>query len=149
MNKLEKRLHNQPGLKQRRRVLRNDGTRVEAALWTMLRKSQLRGRKFRRQHSIGRYVLDFYCPAEKLAVELDGAVHDDPLRRDYDGKREAFLGQRGVRVARFENKHVFEQPAVVLEAIAAYFQENEIFRNCPTNESASTQKSPPGQERCR
>lgn len=127
MSKREERLHNQPGMKQRRRDLRNGGTPAEAALWTMLHKSQLDGRKFRRQHSVGRYVLDFYCPAEKLAVELDGATHDDPLRHSYDGEREGFLKQQGIRVVRFENEHVFTQPEVVLAAIAAHFGNEDAF----------------------
>lgn len=91
-------------------------------MWKLLQKSQLYGRKFRRQHSIGPYIVDFYCPIEKLAVELDGAVHHDPLRREYDEQRTYFLESRGIRVARFENRQVFDQPDVVPAAIAWYFE---------------------------
>jgi len=106
-----------------RRHLRNHGTPAEAALWLLLKNCQLRGRRFRRQHSAGPYVLDFYCPAERLAIELDGAVHDDPARRAYDDARTAWLAERGIRVVRFENRLVFEHPEAVLEAIAAAFRE--------------------------
>ncbi len=112
------RLHNRKALTARRRTLRNAATPAEKALWKRLQKSQLKGRKFRRQHSIGPYIIYFYCPAEKLAVELDGAPHDDPFRRDYDVEREAFLKEQGVRVVRFENREVFEDPSRVTEAIA-------------------------------
>jgi very-short-patch-repair endonuclease len=114
--------HDLPLLKPTRRALRTHGTPAEAALWTHLKERKLRGRKFRRQHSVGPYVLDFYCPAERLAVELDGAVHDDPARRDYDAERERRLAAEHVRVVRFENRAVFENLEGVLAAIAACFQ---------------------------
>ncbi|MFI5384261.1 MAG: endonuclease domain-containing protein [Methanosarcina thermophila] len=62
-------------LKARRKELRENLTPAEAALWNVLKSSQFKNRKFRRQHSIGKYIVDFYCPAEKLIIELDGAVH--------------------------------------------------------------------------
>lgn len=125
MKKKRKPLHNRKELKKRRRVLRNNATPAEAELWKMLRGSQLKGRKFRRQHSIGPYIVDFYCPAEKLAIELDGAVHDDPARAEYDGERAAFLKQQDIRVIRFENRVVFEQPEFVRQAITAHFTESD------------------------
>ncbi len=112
---------NLPALKAIRRDLRNHATPSERALWQMLKQRQLHGRKFRRQHSVGRYVLDFYCPAERLAIELDGAVHDDPLRRAYDTARQAALESLGVRVLRFENRELLSTPDVVAAAIAARF----------------------------
>lgn len=68
-------LHNRKHLKDFRKELRNNSTKAESRLWKVLRKRQLEGRKFRRQHSIGNYIVDFYCPEEKLIVELDGAIH--------------------------------------------------------------------------
>ena len=59
--------------KTKRKKLRNNLTPAEAALWNLLKNSQLEGRKFRRQHSVGFYILDFYCPSERMAIELDGA----------------------------------------------------------------------------
>ena len=115
-------IHNEERLKVVRRVLRNNATSVEGTLWRYLKRSQLRGRKFRRQHSIGPYVVDFYCPAEKLAVELDGETHNDPGRREYDDEREAYLRDQDIRIVRFENKEVFENLEVVLEGIAWHFR---------------------------
>ena len=89
----------------------------------MLKGRQLGGRKFRRQHSIGPYIVDFYCPAERLIVELDGAVHDDPARRDYDDERQQFLAGKGFTILRFANEDVFEQPDMVCTAIAQHFSD--------------------------
>ena len=106
-----------------RRRLRTHGTPAEAALWTLLKARRLAGRRFRRQHGVGPYVLDFYCPSERLAVELDGAAHDGPLAVAYDTTREVWLAEaHGIRTVRFENRAVFEAPGAVLAAIAAAFQ---------------------------
>jgi very-short-patch-repair endonuclease len=79
----------------------------------------MKGYKFRRQYSVGAFILDFYCPEARLAVELDGQVHANPLRREYDCERQQHLEELGIRVLRFENRLVFEQPDCVIEAIAA------------------------------
>ena len=71
----EEKIHNKIELKGKRKFLRNNSASAEAMLWLLLKGKQLEGRKFRRQHSVGNYVLDFYCPSEKLAVELDGEPH--------------------------------------------------------------------------
>jgi len=118
----ERRYANRPEMKAIRRDLRNNATPAEAALWRLLQRRQLAGRKFRRQHSIDRYVLDFYCPQERLAVELDGEVHEDPARRRYDVERQAALEALGVQVLRFENREVLQAPDIVAAAIAAHFQ---------------------------
>ena len=117
-----KKIHNEKRLKIIRRSLRNESTSAEATLWQGLKKRQLRGRKFRRQHSIGSYVVDFYCPTEKLAIELDGEVHNDSLREEYDVEREVYLRRQGIRIVRFENKDVFEDVGVVLEEITKHFR---------------------------
>ena len=65
-------LNNVKVLKPIRQALRNDATAAEKQLWQFLKGSQLSGRKFRRQHSVGYFILDFYCPSEQLAIELDG-----------------------------------------------------------------------------
>lgn len=92
-------------------------TPAEARLWTALRKRQCAGRKFRRQHSIGPYIVDFYCVRERLAIEIDGSIHDDPARAGYDAERQAFLERNGVTVLRFTNEQVRDQLSIVLEAI--------------------------------
>jgi very-short-patch-repair endonuclease len=114
------RLHNLPQLKERRRQLRASLTPTEALLWKNLQRSQVDGRKFRRQHSVGPYVVDFYCPACQLAVELDGQGHFDSTRSEYDVKRMRFLEQQGIRVLRFENRQVFESLEEVLATIQVH-----------------------------
>jgi very-short-patch-repair endonuclease len=115
------RLNNLKGMKSRRAQLRANLTPAEAALWKALQRSQLGGRKFRRQHSVGMYVLDFYCPREKLAVELDGAAHDSEVAQHRDGRRDRYLAELGVRVLRFENREVMRNLEGVLEAIRERF----------------------------
>jgi len=114
-------LSNLPHLKTFRKQLRNQLTPAEAKLWTHLKSSQLGGRKFRRQHSIADYILDFYCPSERLAIELDGQVHHHPGAAEYDYERDLFLQHTGIKVLRFENKIVFEHPHWLLGQIQASF----------------------------
>src|SRR5688572_9659570 len=104
----EDRIANQPQLKALRKELRSNLTPAEAALWKALQRGQLEGRKFRRQHSFGKYILDFYCPAEKLAIKLDGRHHFSDSGFVGDSERTAFLNSHGITVLRFENKEVFE-----------------------------------------
>ena len=114
----KKRIHNKPELKQFRRALRNNSTSAEAVLWTYLKEKQLEGRKFRRQHSIGNYIVDFYCPCEQLVIELDGENHfwEDGLQQDIN--RSNYLHTIGIRVIRFENKWIFEDLEFVLREIS-------------------------------
>ena len=114
-------LNNLVYLKNIRKDLRNNLTSAEAYLWTHLKNSQLEGRKFRRQHSVGNYVLDFYCPSEKLAIELDGQGHYTPVGQASDEERTEFLNGVGIRVVRFENKEVFKNLEGVLQAIQEAF----------------------------
>ena len=76
----------------------NSLTPFEALLWRNLQYSRLDARKFRRQHSVGPHIVDFYCPSCRLAVELDGQSHFDSTRSEYDVKRMEFLEQEGNRV---------------------------------------------------
>lgn len=109
-------VHNLKILKTRRKTLRNSLGLPEIILWSHLKDGQL-GKKFRRQHSIDHYVLDFYCPESKLAVELDGATHDNRESQNHDSKRDTFLRQLGIRVLRIHNKEVLENLEGVLEEI--------------------------------
>jgi very-short-patch-repair endonuclease len=102
----------------RRRALRRTSTDAEAGLWAQLRAKRLAGFKFRRQHPCGPYILDFYCPAKRLAVELDGGQHFDPAVRAYDKRRDTFLRRHQIKVLRFPTDLVFREPLAVLEAIA-------------------------------
>lgn len=114
-------LNNKPELKPYRRNLRNGGTSAEATLWKHLQHSKLEGRKFRRQHSFGHYILDFYCPTERLCVELDGAAHFTEEGMAKDEARTAYLNSMNIRVVRFENKCVFDDINFVLNEIKKTF----------------------------
>jgi len=114
-----RRLHNLRRLKEYRHKLRRNLTPAEARLWTCLKESQLEGKKFRRQHGIGPYIVDFYCPECRVIVELDGAVHEDVLRAERDAERRLYLENLGIKILRFENKLVFEDIELVLNAIRA------------------------------
>src|SRR5690625_2389104 len=113
--------NNRSNLTARRRQVRKDATKTENLLWQGLRRRQVAGRKFRRQHSIGRFIVDFYCPEEKLIVEIDGSIHDDPARAAYDDKRHQWLEQQGMRVIRIDNESVLRTPNDVLEYISSWF----------------------------
>jgi very-short-patch-repair endonuclease len=90
--------------------LRRHSTGAEEKVWYWLRRRYLGGHKFRRQHSLDRYVLDFYCPALKLCIEIDGTSHDTHKRERSDAERTAFLASRGITVVRLRNEHIVEQP---------------------------------------
>ncbi len=114
-------INNKKELESRRKDLRNSLTSAEATLWTLLKGKQLEGRKFRRQHSVGFYILDFYCPAEKLAVELDGQGHFTEEGLSRDEKRTKYLNSVGIKVIRFENEEIFQSPEGVLREIRNNF----------------------------
>ena len=89
--------------KGRRSRLRNQLSPAEAILWSKLQRRQMAGFKFRRQYSVSSYVLDFYCPDAKLAIEIDGDSHFQEDAAEYDGKRQTAIEQLGIRFLRFTN----------------------------------------------
>ncbi len=95
--------------------LRKNQTPAEAKLWQELRAGRLDGLKFRRQHPVGRFILDFYCAEYKLVIEVDGKIHDDQV--DYDAARTANLELYGYKVIRFKNDVVINQTETVLTEI--------------------------------
>ncbi|MBI4599092.1 endonuclease domain-containing protein [Candidatus Uhrbacteria bacterium] len=100
----------------RRQALRNEMTPAEVLLWSQLKGKQT-GYKFRRQHGIGEYIVDFYCPDLRLVIELDGNVHGTPEAEAYDQRRSEYLASVGLQVIRFANTDVFNNLEGVLEAI--------------------------------
>ncbi len=130
------RVHNKASMTDRRRKLRRSLTPAETRLWTVLKGSQLAGRKFRRQHGVGYYVLDFYCDSEKLAVELDGEVHKNDNAFDSDAERTAWLRRMGIKVIRIENYLVFRELEYVLHFIQSHFGWHD-------REAHTTSNSPP------
>jgi very-short-patch-repair endonuclease len=103
--------------KEQRQNLRNCGTSAEAVLWKCLQRRQMLGRKFRRQESVGPYIVDFYSPECGLVVELDGAPHLGITGDNYDAERTTYLERIGYKVIRFENKLVHTELEFVLERI--------------------------------
>ena len=114
-------IHNKKHLKPYRKNLRKNLTSAEAFLWNYLKSKKLQNRKFRRQHSIQNYIVDFYCPQEKLAIELDGQHHLEPSGLEKDEIRDKELNDVGVTVLRFENQFVFNHLNVVLDLIKEEF----------------------------
>jgi very-short-patch-repair endonuclease len=110
----------------RARELRARSSDAERRLWQLLRARSLGGLKFRRQQVVGRFVVDFYCAASRLAVELDGGQHADASARAYDARREAELCAAGLRVVRFWNDQVLREP----EAVALAILEAARGRDC-------------------
>ena len=110
-----------PELQQAARQMRAAPTPAEAALWEALRGRRLDGLRFRSQHPLGQFVLDFYCPARRLAVEVDGGFHD--ARADQDAARTAVLAAYGIRVLRVRNGDVLTGLPAVLDAIRRAAQE--------------------------
>ena len=117
----DKRQYGKLELKERARGMRHEATPAEEKLWQSLRGGQL-GAKFRRQHSINRYIVDFVCLSHKLIVELDGAGHLEPDQADYDRGRSALLIELGYQVLRFSNEQALNQTENTLAAIKSKLQ---------------------------
>ena len=109
--------HNNPNLKQRRRKLRHNQTDAEKAFWSHVRNKQFYGMKFFRQYSLGPYILDFYCPALRLAIELDGGQHNQDAAKEYDSARSEYLKEHRIGVLRFWNNDVLLNIQGVLEEL--------------------------------
>lgn len=119
---------------EKARNLRKNQTRLEEIMWTVLRNRNFCGLKFRRQHPVGNFILDFYCLEKKIAVEIDGSQHEEAENKKRDERRTRFLNAQGIRVLRFSNADVFTNLEGVLQTLY-----EEIF-------SPSPQPSPGGSE---
>ena len=111
-----KKIHSKQELKDLRAALRQSLTPAEAYLWTILKARQFNNLRFTRQHSIGYYVVDFYCALHKLIIELDGEVHNNSVQAEKDKIRTNYIENLGYKVIRFENRMVFNfLPSVFME----------------------------------
>ena len=99
------RVHSITKFIDRRRELRNRATEEESILWTELRNSKL-GHKFRRQHSFGGYILDFYCAKKRMIIEIDGGIHQYVSHKEYDEVRDKYFKELDYKVLRFKNSEV-------------------------------------------
>ncbi|MEZ6097461.1 MAG: endonuclease domain-containing protein [Pirellulaceae bacterium] len=100
---------------ERRRDLRRTSTSAESLFWSAVRNRRLAGLKFRRQHSVGCFIVDFYCHEKRIVVELDGGYHDHVV--DADRKRQRQIEAEGITVVRFSNEEVLENLEGVLVAV--------------------------------
>ena len=108
---------NNKELKETRKALRLNGTSAEAVMWTQIKGRKINGRKWRRQFSVGPFIVDFYCPELKLAIELDGAPHYATGGYEADELRTNYLREHGIRIIRFENKDIWTSLEGVIETI--------------------------------
>jgi very-short-patch-repair endonuclease len=111
-------IYNSPNLIKRRKLLRLSQTDAEKILWSKLRNKQIFGLKFYRQYSVGPYILDFYCPKYKLAIEIDGGQHSIKENMEYDFERTNYLKHHNIEVIRFWNNDVLMNIDGVLEEIS-------------------------------
>ena len=119
-------IFNKKKQKRIRKLLRKNLGLPEVILWNHLKNRQMLGYKFRRQYSVDKYVIDFYCPKLKLALELDGSSHDlDESILEYDLKRQKFIEQYGIRFLRINNYDVLYNLDDVLEYIKQFIKNIE------------------------
>ena len=128
---------NHPATKDYRQLLRKTETPAERMLWRKIKGKQLDGYRFRQQHGYGPYVLDFYCPALRLCIELDGDVHDEERVRIKDEERTEFLCEQRIHVLRFRNKDVETDVDGVLNRVREY------INKCITQGTAVVQTPTP------
>lgn len=120
-------LFNKTSEKLKRRELRSNMTKAEAIVWQKLRCKQIENCKFRNQYSVDQFVLDFYSPEIKLAIEIDGESHFQEGVAQYDEERQIFIESAGIKFLRFTNQDVYENLNGVLETITDKIQE---LRGC-------------------
>jgi len=110
-------IFNKHSEKEKRRQLRNNLTKAEVIVWQHLKGRQVNNCKFRRQYSIGPFVLDFYCPELKLAIEIDGSSHDHEDAQAYDQERQKYIEALGITFLRFTNEQVYKNIESVVMSI--------------------------------
>ncbi|MEW4568680.1 endonuclease domain-containing protein [Tautonia sp. JC769] len=123
----------------RARRLRREMTVPERVLWYLLRDRRLARLKFRRQHPIGRYFVDFYCAAFQLVIEVDGRSHDD--RGEYDARRQHDLERRGLKVLRVSNDEILDDPeSIILGILGVVETDREGSRVRPEKQQRSLER---------
>ena len=108
------------------RKLRQEMTPAEKMLWQCLRNRKFKGLKFRRQHPIDRYIVDFICMEKRLVVEADGEIHQEPEQKEYDRERTAELEGYGLKVIRFTNEEILTDIFKALKKIETYITTNDL-----------------------
>lgn len=108
-----------PELKEVRRQLRKSMTQAERMIWARVRNNQL-GNRFLRQYSIGYYIIDFYCPKLRLAIEIDGKQHTATETKLYDQDRDTYLNNLGIQILRFWNDEVLKDIENIISKISSF-----------------------------
>ncbi|RKY55240.1 MAG: hypothetical protein DRP89_03715 [Candidatus Neomarinimicrobiota bacterium] len=114
---------------KRRKALRRNMPEAEIILWSKLKGKQIYGYKFRRQYSVGSYIIDFYCPKLKLAIEVDGMSHFQPGSETRDNERQKYIETYGIQFLRYINTDIYENLEGVIEQIGETIHEIEGKRN--------------------
>jgi very-short-patch-repair endonuclease len=120
-------IFNNSRYKDSRKYLRNHPTFTESILWKYLKGKQLCGYKFRRQYSVNKFILDFYCPKLKLAVEIDGITHENAHQREYDYKRQLYIESFSIILIRFSDDEILSNLDLVIEKTAAHIKRIESY----------------------
>ena len=110
-------IYNTAALKERRKELRNNQTLAEKTLWQKIRRKQLYGIQFYRLYGIGSYIADFYSPALKLCIEIDGDQHYTETGKEYDEERDNYIASLNIKVIRFRNCEVIEHTDKIIKKI--------------------------------
>jgi very-short-patch-repair endonuclease len=121
--------YNKTPMRQWRRDLRRKSTRAEAIMWKELRSGKDNKQKFRRQYSVNGYVLDFYCPKSRLAIEVDGGYHDNRETKIYDLVRQEYIEDCGVKFLRFKNDEITNDLEFVLGKINEFLAASANQKN--------------------
>jgi very-short-patch-repair endonuclease len=129
-------IYNKKEFQARRRTLRNNMSKSEVILWSRLKNKQIRDERFLRQYSVDQYVLDFYCPRLKLAIEVDGDSHFMPRAEEQDTVRQNYIEVLGIHFLRFTNVDVSENLDGVCQTIYETI-ENRIKHQTPSRFSRS------------
>ncbi len=113
-------IFNKSSQRNKRKILRRNISEPEVILWSCLKAHNTKGYKFRRQYSIGRYVVDFYCPKLRLAIEVDGSSHTGKDAKEYDLVRQKDIEELGIKFLRFTNEEIKNNLKEVLHRISTF-----------------------------
>ena len=105
--------------------LRKNMTDAEKVMWYQLRNRKLNGLKFRRQHPVAIFILDFYCHEKRLAIEIDGGIHKSVDQSEWDKNRTYELNELGIHVLRFTNEEVIDSVQRVIKMISEYLNQHD------------------------
>ena len=119
-------IYNRKREQKKRRYLRKNMPKSEVLLWTKLKNRQMHGERFLRQYGVDQYILDFYCPRLKLAIEADGDSHFVIGAEDYDKARQEYIESFGIEFLRFKNEDVYKNIDGVCQTVYDKIEEIKI-----------------------